>query len=570
MVDCWRGSGVSAFDCPALLHEIVALGASRHPDRIAFRCREHELSYAALAAAVSAQAGQLRELGVKPGDRVGVMLPKCIEAPVAVFGIMAAGAAYVPLDPSMPAQRLEFIINDCDLAVLITHPGCKRTLTKALADLPVASPLQHLIFVRESVLSQPRPGLSLHAQCTDPTQSAFDLRASPVTEAALAYIMYTSGSTGDPKGLMHTHASGLAYAAMSARLYGLRGDDRLASHSPLHFDMSTLDYFSGPLAGACSVILTESHMKMPASMSALIDDERLTIWYSVPYALIQLLLHGVLDQRDLSSLRWVLYGGEPFSPRHLGALMDRLPDARFGNVYGPAEVNQVSFFEITERPHPNVSSIPIGQPVNNADVVILDADDQEVTGTDIGEFVVRTPQMMQGYWKRPQLSAGALVKRPDFRYFDSVWCRTGDLVNRDADGQLQFLGRRDRLVKTRGNRVELDEVEAALVQVDRVEEAAAFIYAEGDDSQEIGAAISLADVGEFDEKSVRAAVAGRLPGYAVPRRIVVLTDMPRTASDKIDRRQLSRWFELGPNAQNPEQTHGRKTQRENMSVDCEK
>lgn len=537
-----QGGAVTGYETPALLHEIIAMGAQRHPDRIAFRCRDHELSYAALADAVSAQAGQLRELGVKPGDRVGVMLPKCIEAPIAVFGIMAAGAAYVPLDPSMPAQRLNFIIDDCDLAVLISHPGCRRTLSKALADLSTDSPLNHLICVDDFALTQPPAALTLHPQITDTNRAELDLRSSIVTEAALAYIMYTSGSTGEPKGLMHTHASGLAYARMSATLYGLHAEDRLASHSPLHFDMSTLDYFSGPLAGACSVILTESHMKMPASMSQLIDDERLTIWYSVPFALIQLLHHGVLDQRDLGSLRWILYGGEPFSPRHIGALMERLPAARFGNVYGPAEVNQVSFYEVTERPAADATAIPIGRLVNNADAVILDADGQEVADTDSGELVVRTPQMMQGYWNRPQLSARALVARPDFRYFDSIWCRTGDLVTGGVNDEMQFLGRLDRLVKTRGNRVELDEVEAALVQIDNIEEAAAFVYADGEDSQEIGAAISFSQDCEFDERTVRAALAVRLPGYAVPRRIVALANMPRTASDKIDRRELSQRF----------------------------
>jgi len=325
---------------------------------------------------------------------------------------------------------------------------------------------------------------------------------------------------------------------MSARLYGLRGDDRLASHSPLHFDMSTLDYFSGPLAGARTVILPESYMKMPASMSKLIDDEALTIWYSVPWALIQLLLHGVVAERDLSSLRWILYGGEPFAPRHLASLMKRLPQARFGNVYGPAEVNQVSFFEITTPPPADLGAVPIGRLVGNADGVIVDNNSRTVANGETGELVVRTPQMMQGYWRRPELNAEIFVKRPDFRYFDSVWCRTGDAVMRDTDGLMHFLGRRDRLVKSRGNRVELDEVEAALSAVDGVVEAAAFVYPGVEDSQEIGAAVTRAE-STVDEKTIRKSVASQLPAYAIPRRISILDAMPRTGSDKIDRRQLA-------------------------------
>jgi len=535
---------MSDFDSPELLHEIIAIGAERHPDSIAFRCNAADLSYAELANDVAARAGQLAALGVKPGDRVGVMLPKCLQSAAAVHGVMACGAAYVPLDPAMPAARLISIVEDCDLRVLITHSACRRTLIKALT---AGVDLRDIIAVDdfnfdELDIDNSRSSVQFH-RCDSVQQvRPIDLRSERVTQSALAYIMYTSGSTGQPKGLMHTHASGLAYARMSARLYGLRGDDRLASHSPLHFDMSTLDYFSGPLAGACTVILPESHMKMPASLSKLIDDEALSIWYSVPYALIQLLLHGVLEQRDLGSLRWVLYGGEPFAPRHLAALMKRLPQARFGNVYGPAEVNQVSFFELGEPPGSDVRAVSIGRLVSNADGIIVDENNDPVVDGQAGELLVRTPQMMQGYWKRPELNAKTFLKRPDFRYFDSIWCRTGDEVLTDTNGLMHFLGRRDRLVKTRGNRVELDEVEAALSMVEGVVEAAAFLYPGDDDSQEIGAVVTCAD-STVDEKLIRKSVARQLPVYAIPRRVSVLASMPRTGSDKIDRLKLSRSFD---------------------------
>ncbi len=179
-----------------------------------------------------------------------------------------------------------------------------------------------------------------------------------------AYIMYTSGSTGDPKGIVHSHSSGLSYALMAARLYDLNPDDRLSNLPPLHFDQSVFDYFSGCAAGACTVIIPEAYAEqLPASLSELIQRERLTIWYSVPHALIQMLLHGVLGKRDLSALRCVLYGGEPFPPKYLTKLMAAWPEARFCNVYGPAEVNQCTFHFLQPREAGEIASPPIACPV---------------------------------------------------------------------------------------------------------------------------------------------------------------------------------------------------------------
>ena len=167
-----------------------------------------------------------------------------------------------------------------------------------------------------------------------------------INETDLAYIIFTSGSTGRPKGIMHSHFSALNYARLSANTYELEESDVLSNFSSLHFDMSTMDYLTVTYAGASAVIISEAYTKIPASLSRLMQDEAISIWYSVPFALIQLLQHGLLEQRDLSSLRWVLYGGEPFAPKHLKKLMDLWPHARFSNVYGPAEVNQCTYYHL--------------------------------------------------------------------------------------------------------------------------------------------------------------------------------------------------------------------------------
>lgn len=366
-----------------------------------------------------------------------------------------------------------------------------------------------------------------------------------VMEQDLAYIMYTSGSTGTPKGIMHAHRSGLNYARMAAHTYGLTHTDRLGNHSPLHFDMSTLDYFSGPLVGATTVIIPEAYMKLPASLSQLIQDEALTIWYSVPFALIQLLLRGVLDERDLSSLRWVLFGGEPYPAKYMYGLMERLPQARFSNVYGPAEINQCSYYHVPslaqEQAVPE-DIAPIGKIWPNAEELVVDDQDQPVASGDVGELLVRTPTMMVGYWQRSDLNESAFY-RTNIANQTAIFYRTGDLVQKLPDGNYQFVGRKDRQIKTRGYRIELDEVEAALVGHPHVEEAAAYGVPAEAGSHQVEAVVILKAEASLSSDELLNYVGERLPAYAVPKEVAIATVFPRTGTGKIDRRALQQQAE---------------------------
>ena len=512
-----------------LLHHAVQRSAERHADREAFRCGDEGISYGALDQKASQLAHLLRDAGVRRGDRVGIYLNKSLHTPVALYGIMRAGAAYVPLDPTAPAPRLRQVIRHCGIRHLVTHP-------------PRASGLQ-------AVLEEPT-GLAFlvgaQADLGLPAASWNDVDAASIpgppdvglTELDLAYIMYTSGSSGDPKGIMHTHGSGLSYARASAETYAVRGDDRLSNHSPLHFDMSTFDYFTGPLCGATTVIIPEAYAKLPASLSQLMQDERLTIWYSVPFALTQLLLRGVLDKRNLESLRWVLFGGEPFPPQHLRALMQRWSHARFSNVYGPAEVNQCTYYHVPPADGDADEPIPIGRIWPNAEGLIVDEHDQPVARGESGELLVRTPTMMRGYWQQPDLNSRAFYRREVTADVHDVFYRTGDLVAERADGHLKFLGRKDRQIKTRGHRVELDEVESAFASHPQVEEAAAYVIPDHEGSQQIVAAVVLKHSEAATEEQLHEHAARALPAYAMPEFIEVKSEFPRTTSGKIDRRRL--------------------------------
>ncbi|MBE9066940.1 amino acid adenylation domain-containing protein [Leptolyngbya cf. ectocarpi LEGE 11479] len=519
-----------------LLSQILDRSAEQFPDHEAFRCDGESLTYGELLRRANGLAHTLISMGVKRGDRVGIYLSKSLESAVAIYGVWKAGAAYVPLDPGAPVARTAYAINHCGIRHLITQ----KSKRMRIPDLLAASPnLGCVIGLPESFDLERSMD-----RCDWPDISPSD--ASPnvrVMEQDLAYIMYTSGSTGTPKGIMHTHRSGLNYARMAAHTYGLTHADRLGNHSPLHFDMSTLDYFSGPLVGATTVIIPEAYTKMPASLSQLAQDEALTIWYSVPFALIQLLLRGVLEERDLNSLRWVLFGGEPYPAKYMYGLMERLPKARFSNVYGPAEINQCSYYHVP--PLADGQTIPedvapIGQIWANAEEIVVDDQDNPVSSGDVGELLVRTPTMMEGYWQRPDLNESAFYKA-EVANQTAVFYRTGDLVQQQPDGNYQFVGRKDRQIKTRGYRVELDEVEAALVGHPQVEEAAAYgVPVEAGGHQVEAAVILKAGVSEGD---LLRYVGERLPAYAVPRGVAIALTFPRTGTGKIDRRALQQQAE---------------------------
>ena len=514
-----------------LLPHAIDRAASRAPDRDAIRYAGDSLTYAALAERADRLAGLLRAQGVRRGDRVGIHAGKGIAAAVALYGIMKAGGAYVPLDPSSPPVRQAFIVRDCGIRHLVTEPSRVSALRRLLAE---QLPIECVVGVPED------PVRNVHAFSWEDIALHPRLERDPdLVEMDLAYVLYTSGSTGTPKGVMHSHRSALAFARVAADTYGFHGDDRLSNHAPLHFDLSTMDYFSSALAGATTVIIPEAHTRMPASYAALIEAERLTVLYTVPLALTHLLLHGALEKRDLSSVRWVLFGGEPFPPHLLRALMSALPAARFSNVYGPTEVNGVTYWIVPPSLPDDDSPIPIGRPFANVEARIADADDDPVPEGEVGELLVRTPTMMRGYWGRPDLDARAFWTRPVFGHLEDVYHRTGDLVRRRADGLLEFHGRKDRQVKARGYRIELDEVEAAMGAHDAVESAAAFAVPDGDGSLRVEGAVTLRAGRELTAEAMRAHLALSLPRYAIPERLEILEAMPRTSSGKIDRRALA-------------------------------
>ncbi|MEE4270347.1 MAG: amino acid adenylation domain-containing protein [Thermoanaerobaculales bacterium] len=515
---------------PVTLHRMVDEAAMRRPDGDAARCDGAGLTWQELAVRVNGVARALLDTGVRRGDRVAVLLGKSLDVPAAFYGVLAAGGALVPIDPKSPVEQISRILRATGATRLVTEPGRRKTV----ADLLAADvDLSHTI------------GLEPGDTGSVPTLpwSAVDQLASDrplvvnVGGLDTSYVLHTSGSTGEPKLIRHTHSSALAFVEWAVETYGLRPDDRLSNHSSHHTCFATFDFYAAARAAATTVILTPAAMLMPASLAQVIEGERVSIWYSVPTALVQLLLRGNLEERNLASLRWVLFAGETFPEKHLHHLRARLPSARFSHVYGSTEVNVCTYYHLPEK-DAAPSPLPIGRPCSNTEALVVDDALEEVTGGGTGELLIRGSTVMSGYWGDPDRNRRVLVRRPAPGGFDDIYFRTGDRVRTLSDGNLTFAGRADLQVKVRGYRVELEEVETALLGLAPVHEAAAFAVSDGEGSSIVRAAVVVDPNVEVTQKSLLDGLKTSLPLYAVPSEIEILSSLPRTPTGKVDRKKL--------------------------------
>ncbi len=508
--------------------QIIENSAKIYPDKLAYKYFNQSVTYTELLRKSKTLATVLLEREVQKGDRVGIYMNRSLETAIAIYGIAIAGCAYVPLDPTAPKERIRHLIEDCDIKHLVTVPSQKRNI-KILN--PEATILNTIIGLNDDEEVETISWNEVFEKSTS------DVVFPKISGEDLAYIMYTSGSTGVPKGIMHTHNSCLAYAKLSKELYDINSNDIVVGHAPLHFDISTFACFTAPLAASTIVILSDAHTKMPASLSQLMEKEKISIWYSAPQALIQLLSKGLLAEKDLSSMRWVLFGGEVFPVKYLKQLVELWPQAKFSNVYGPAEVNQCTYFNI-DSTYPITKELPLGKVWNNTQYRIIDENNKEVLDDEPGELAIRSDTMMLGYWNNPELTQKSLYKVSILPNHNYLFFKTGDVVRRNEEGNLVFVGRNDRQIKVRGYRVELDEIETQLNSHENVIEASVFAMEREDTGNSI-IAVALLNNGEDDfEKVLQIHCAKTLPKYAVPEHIYMMEEFPRTTTDKIDRNKI--------------------------------
>ncbi|MFZ5877418.1 MAG: amino acid adenylation domain-containing protein [Nitrospirota bacterium] len=521
-----------------LLQHLLSESAAKHPDKAALVFKDQTMTYAALEQESAALASGLSRHGVRRGDRVGIFMDRGIASIVGLFGILKAGAAYVPIDPMSPPNRLGYILKTCEIACLLTARDKLNTLEKVL---PSDSAVRRLV-----VMDGADPGVKAlgPASVLDGREMRSSLGGeAPAAHAVnldLAYILFTSGSTGNPKGVMLSHLNALTFIDAAREFFRIRPEDRFSNICPLHFDMSVVDLFVALSAGATVVIIPETAAIFPVKLAETIATHRISVWNSVPSALSLLATYQSLDRHDLSSLRLILFAGELFPLKYLRRLQDALPGAWFCNMYGQTEANSSTYYWVDRLPPDATASLPIGKPMPNFDVFALDHDGNRITAPGVeGELYVRAATVARGYWGEPEKTAAAFVPNPLRPEAGERVYKTGDLVQLDADGNYVFLGRKDHMIKSRGYRIEIGEIETILCNHPDIQNAVVIPIPDELIGNRISALVVPSRAGTLTKDDVVKYCVASLPKYMVPEIVELREALPTTSSGKVDRKKLS-------------------------------
>nr|ABO15875.1 amino acid adenyltransferase [Streptomyces sp. UC 11065] len=485
------------------LHDLLIESARRDPDAVAVHGPQGPTSYWELDRLADRYAAALTGRGVARGDRVVVWSQKSTEAIALMQAALRVGAIYIPVTGSNPPARLTRIAANAGPALVVADEDAAFRARKAKWD---RRPLLSLDDVRRKASDGARP---------KPYENEPD---EP------AYILYTSGSTGDPKGVCISHRNALAFVEWAAAEVEVGPSDRLSNHAPFNFDLSCFDLYAAFLAGASVHLVPQEIAYAPEQLVRFMRDRGITVWYSVPSALSLMIREGgLLDGPPPPDLRACLFAGEPFAIHHVHALRKGWPGVRLLNWYGPTETNVCTSYEVTDADLERDRPVPIGKACSG-DTVILDPDD----GGE-GEVVVSGPTVMLGYWGRePQRGP----------------YRTGDIARLDPRGDLEYAGRRDHMVKVRGHRIELGEIEAAIASLDTVSDVAVLVVGSGLEAQLHAVAVA-SETHRPSLLTVKRACAERLPTYMIIDKLHLIEDLPRTANGKTDRARLTAAIEAG-------------------------
>lgn len=469
-----------------LIERFIQL-AKTQTDALALQENQLSLSYGALYQRAQAIAVQMQQLGVHPQQRVAIHLPRGMDATCAVLASLLIGACYVPLDIKNPPQRLAFIVDDADVTLMIGDGSIPRGLEN-------------------------RVWLDIHQPIHTPDEPVY---ASGKPQD-LAAILYTSGSTGQPRGVALSHQAIAAFANWAAELISLQAHDRIASTAPLFFDLSTFDLYAVLNTGASLHFVPQVLTLSPSKLSLWLAEQRISGWYSVPSLLVFLVYKGNLAETPLADLRFVLFAGEVFPTPSLIQLAHYWPQTALYNLFGPTETNVCCYWPVQRQQLQAEQPIPIGFAAAGCELRIAEN----------AELQVRGPTLASGYWHQ-----GAL--QPILN--DEGWYATGDRVSQ-IENQYYFHGRLGRMLKCSGYRVEPAEIEAVVCAVNGVTACAVIGVADAAAGQRPAVVLELTSEGSIAE--VRAALSQKLPSYMQPCRYQRVAQLPLLANGKLDYQTL--------------------------------
>jgi len=523
-----------------LLQQAVTAQAQARPDATALVFKGTRLTYGTIEEASNRLAWLLIGAGCRSGDRVGLLMPKMPAAIVAMLAVLKADAIYVPMDPSSPAARQARVLEVSDFRCILAAGPVERNLRDALTLARLAQ--QPTIGWLDEVPPAdgvPAPAFGLHDLGSYPAKPP----ACANTADDVAHILFTSGSTGLPKGVMITHASVMHFIRWAKSYFGTAPTDRVSQHPPLHFDLSTFDIFGTLSAGAELHLVPPELNLLPPKLAQFIRDASLTQWFSVPSVLNLMAKFDAVRHGDFPSLRRVLWCGEALPTPTLMYWMRRLPHARFTNLYGPTEATIASScYTVARCPADEREAIPIGSACGGEEILVLDGQLRPVAAGEIGDLYIRGVGLSPGYWRDPEKTRAAFLPYPGGTGPRDRIYKTGDLARLGDDGLIHFIGRADTQIKSRGYRIELGEIEAALHPLACLRESAVVaIQSEGFEGWLICCAYVPAEK-DASTNSLRKSLSELVPGYMLPARWMRYDALPKNDNGKIDRPRLRNAF----------------------------
>jgi len=521
---------------PVLVHEWLSRSARRFPDKTALVCGEHRWTYKQLDQRTHHLANALLDAGVKRQDRVVILLDNCSEAVISMYGTLKAGGAFVMLEGSVKGPKLKYILENSEASILITHSSKAKIVNDALSDSKIKP---KVIWVGIKIWLPEK--LSHHCLIWDEIFSDFDNRAANFLkqkdgkfpcciDVDLASLIYTSGSTGEPKGVMSTHYNMISAARSIIQYIANIEDDIILNVLPLSFDYGLYQVIMTFMFGG-TVVLEKSFLYLHMILQR-IAQEKITGFPIVPTIVAMLLKLKNLNKYDFSSLRYMTNTGAALPVEHIRRIRKLFPHVTIISMFGLTECKRVCYLppeELDKKPS------SVGKAMPNCEVFIIDKDGNEVPHGETGELVIRGSNVMQGYWKDPELTAKTYRNGS---YPGGRTLYSGDYFRKDEQGFLYFLGRKDDMIKSKGERISAKEVENIICGMEGASEAAVIGVPDEILGQTIKAFIVPSHNAKLTEKKVLKYCAANMETFMVPKYIEFMDNLPKTPNGKIDKKQL--------------------------------
>jgi len=528
-----------------LLQQILAESAKRFPDREAIQIDGQSITYRLLDEKSNQIAHLLLESGFETRDTAAVLFHKSIEAIASFFGVLKAGGAYISLDlNTAPPERIRQIIARSETRFLVSN---SQSIARLASDDQGSKALEQTAIILADGLLFPRQDSSLgdiRVKCSVYRYRDDLARSTPpdpcTTDDDLAYILYTSGSTGEPKGVMLSHLNALTFINWSLDTFRPSPEDVFANHAPFQFDLSVFDIYVSLSSGARLSIVPPGIAANPRALLTWISEHKITCWYSVPSVWVSMINYAGIESVSLDSLRCILFAGEVCPPKYLRTLMETLPQASYYNLYGPTETNVCTYYRVENIDDIGDRPVPIGRACANTEVVALSKKNEPIAVGEEGELLVKGSTVFKGYYKDEEKTNQLFLRSPFSYHQGARLYRTGDIVRKLDALNYEYVGRRDLMVKCAGYRIELPEIEHALCLNELIEEAAVTPLLDGQKlTTSLHAFIKTKNDEDISIVALKSYLGQTLPKYMIPEAIERIDDIPKNTNGKIDRHTLT-------------------------------